>query len=133
MFLCDLHCFDLSCRKWLQLFFGGRCCSDLLLTQLVPELGQLDPWTVRLLTFCPSSPAVGGKVGQDGIIWAILLVFAVVCFVHWSACLRNWSLAWFWVQSYRGRAFLGFSEEQSCRSLNPSSHPAGVWAPAKTR
>ena len=103
-----------------------------VLGQLLPELGQLDPWTVRVLTFWPPSPAVGGKVGRDGIIWTILLVFAVVCFVHWSACLRNWSLAWFWLQSYRGRAFLGFLRSKAA-ALNPSSHPAGARAPAKTR
>ena len=78
--------FDSSCRKW-QVLLGGRCFWDLL-RQLVTELGQSDPWTVRVPTFWPPSAAVGGKVGRDGIIWAILLVFAVVCFVHWSACLR---------------------------------------------
>ena len=115
-----------------QVFFGWQVLAGeiYLLGQLVPELGQLDPWTVRVLTFCPPSPAVGGKVGRDGIIWAILLVFAVVCFVHWSAaCLRNWSLAWFWVQSYRGRAFLGFSEEQSCRP-KPLFPPSGTLRPS---
>ena len=78
-------------------FFGRQVLLQSAFGQLVPELGQLDPWTVRVLTFWPPSPAVGGKVGRDGIIWTILLVFAVVCFVHWSAaCLRNWPLAWFW-------------------------------------
>ena len=114
--------FDSSCRKW-QVLLGGRCFWDLL-RQLVTELGQSDPWTVRVPTFWPPSAAVGGKVGRDGIIWAILLVFAVVCFVHWSAaCLRNWSLAWFWWKVIEG-AFLGFSEEQSHRP-KPLFPPSG--------
>ena len=85
-------------RTTLTRAVSGSDWWQVLLDQLVPELGQLDPWTVRLLlTFWPpSSTSRWAKVGRDGIIWAILLVFAVVCFVPWSACLRNWALAWFW-------------------------------------